>query len=100
MHTKGPWRFEDDADDFDDMGRFVGADGTIVCSFGDDTTYYPTAGSPPEDADRRLIASAPDLLEALKLCAAVCAGETINKNGLIAALESARAAIAKATGEQ
>lgn len=38
-----------------------------------------------------------DLLEALKLCAAVCAGETMHKMGLIEALEQARAAIAKAT---
>jgi hypothetical protein len=39
----------------------------------------------------------PDLLAALKECAAVCAGETMNKNGLIRALEMSRAAIAKAT---
>jgi hypothetical protein len=64
-HTRGPWRFEEDADDIDDMGRFVGADGTIVCSFGDDTTYYPTAGSPPEGADRQLIAAAPQMLAVL-----------------------------------
>jgi len=42
----------------------------------------------------------PDLLAALKECAAVCAGETMNKNGLIRALEMSRAAIAKATGVQ
>lgn len=39
-----------------------------------------------------------EVLEALKKCAAVCAGETMSKNGLIEALEAARAAIAKATG--
>jgi hypothetical protein len=37
-----------------------------------------------------------DLLEALKKCAAVCAGETMSKSGLVDALEAARAAIAKA----
>jgi hypothetical protein len=52
------------------------------------------------EANARLIASAPDLLAALKECAAVCAGETINKNGLIRALEMSRAAITKATGVQ
>ena len=33
------------------------------------------------------------LLEALKECAAVCAGETMSKSGLVHALELARAAI-------
>lgn len=49
-------------------------------------------------ANARLIAAAPELLEALKLCAAVCAGDTTSKSGLINALEKARAAIAKTTG--
>lgn len=50
------------------------------------------------DAALRLAESAPELLEALKLCAAVCAGETTTKAGLIHALEKARAALVKATG--
>ncbi len=41
-----------------------------------------------------------DLLDALKDCAAVCAGEITNKRGLIEALEKARTAMCKATGEQ
>ena len=49
-------------------------------------------------ANAELIAAAPDLLEALKLCAAVCAGEALDKSSLINALEASRAAIAKATG--
>ena len=49
-------------------------------------------------ANARLVAAAPDLLEALRKCAAVCSGQTMHKSGLIDALESARAAIAKATG--
>ena len=51
-----------------------------------------------EDA-ARLIAAAPALLEALRKCAAVVAGDTMHKQGLIEALESARAAIVSATGE-
>jgi hypothetical protein len=47
--------------------------------------------------DARLMAAAPELLEALKLCAAVCSGEVMHKNGLIRALEAARSAIEKAT---
>jgi len=43
-----------------------------------------------------LISERDELLEALKKCAAVCAGETMNKNGLIRALEMARVAIARA----
>ena len=50
-------------------------------------------------ANARLIAAAPELLDALKYCAAVCAGEALNKSDLINALEKARGAIAKATGE-
>lgn len=49
-------------------------------------------------ANARLIAAAPELLEALKACAAVCAGETMNKRGLVSALEQARAALAKCEG--
>lgn len=41
-----------------------------------------------------------ELLEALKLCAAVCAGETVNKSGLIDALEKARAVMVKVGGPQ
>lgn len=47
-----------------------------------------------------LTAQRNQLLEALKQCAAVCAGETMSKSGLINALENARAAISKATGDQ
>ena len=47
-------------------------------------------------ANARLIAAAPDLLVALKRAALVLAGDTMSKAGLIAALEAARSAIAKA----
>lgn len=51
-------------------------------------------------ANARLIAAAPELLAALKACAAVCAGETLNKRSIVFALEQARAAIIKAEGAQ
>lgn len=69
--TPGPWTFvpaggtREYGDDRTDMGRFTGADGTTVCEFGDETTYYPINGFPPNEADARLIAAAPELLEAL-----------------------------------
>jgi hypothetical protein len=50
------------------------------------------------EANARLIAAAPDLLEALKQCTAVLAGDTMHKGGLVAALEAARAALLKAQG--
>lgn len=39
------------------------------------------------------------LTTALKKCAAVCAGETVNKNGLVDALELAMAALAQEQGK-
>lgn len=51
------------------------------------------------NATARLIAAAPELYEALERCAAVCAGQDMTKNGLIDALEAARAALAKVRGE-
>jgi hypothetical protein len=97
MRTRGPWRFEEDADDVDDMGRFVGADGTIVCSFGDDTCYYPTAGRPPDGADRQLIAAAPELLEFAELYVEAWKTGEVSDKGL---LKVAEQCIAKATGGQ
>ena len=73
------------------MGGFVTADGTPVCWFGDCETYYPTEGTPPTAADARLIAAAPDLLEALIEVVAIADRKTD-------AFDRARAAIAKAHG--
>ena len=49
-------------------------------------------------SNARLMAAAPELLEALKACAGICAGESMSKSSLIRALEMARAVITKATG--
>lgn len=53
---------------------------------------------PEAEANARLIAAAPELLDALRACAAVCAGETMHKQGLIDTLQLAQKAITKATG--
>lgn len=45
-----------------------------------------------------LLAERDALREALKDCAAVCAGETFSKSGLVRALELARAALAQEQG--
>ena len=39
------------------------------------------------------------LLAALKLCASVCAGESLNKNSLVYALEKARAVLEEIEGK-
>jgi hypothetical protein len=59
---KGPAKYAGPCD----MGGFIGADGKVVCWFGDDERYYPTEGEPPSAEDKALIASAPELLEALE----------------------------------
>lgn len=68
-----------------------------VCGVDPDDTWKLYGEDFKQDAEEALrAAGVPELLDALKKCAAVCAGETMNKNGLIDALESARTAIAKA----
>ena len=61
---------------------------------------YQWSSQPPKKSDKQRIAELTEqrdeLLAALKKTAAVCAGEVMHKNGLIAALEAAREAIAKA----
>jgi hypothetical protein len=58
--------------------------------------HVPAHELAPFDEREELIE---ELTKALKLCAAVCAGETTTKSGLIDALEKARAALHRATGE-
>lgn len=82
--TPGPWEAH---------GCEVVGSGFIVA------TVNWHSGHNHERANARLIAAAPDLYEALQDCAAVCAGETMSKGGLVAALEKARDALARATPE-
>jgi len=59
---------------------------------------WNTRNDQAADLYEHVLESREELLEALRHCAAVCAGEVMHKRGLIEALESARAAISKATG--
>lgn len=101
-HTEGPWAVLDEEADKSYIrirgtrlgGRYKVAN---VLAGNDAAADWVRDES---RANARLIAAAPDLLEALKACAAVVAGDTMHKQGLIDALELARAAILKATGEQ
>lgn len=63
-HSPGPWKWDDDKDlDDEQLPVLRDASGNVVCDFGVDVTYYPTAGTSPVEADARLIAAAPELLE-------------------------------------
>ena len=91
QHTKGPWQFGSSNDDSVYKRNIGGSDG-----------YHVAVASSREDdevdANARLIAAAPDLLEALQsivdMDVAYQRGPKVED-----AVEVARAAIAKATGE-
>lgn len=100
-YTKGPWVWVVDADELSDTLPILrGADESLVCDFGDSTTYYPSCGSWPNAANMALIAAAPDLLEALHalLPALMSKGAMMGKSDWLA-VNNANAAIAKARGE-
>ena len=83
-HTLGPWVIRDD--DENGVVSVVGGSGIVLARVRTETAE-------PGDENARLIAAAPDLLEALKQIqsnANMYHAETIS--------EIARAAIAKATG--
>ena len=102
-HTAGPWRLEGRS--FYPKGRvgFIVSHG--VCPEGDGPAGYvcrvePMFSDGPSEADARLIASAPDLLEALTEALDSerrrrDAGETY----VVSIIAQMEAAIAKATGE-
>lgn len=93
-HTPGPWHVSP-------FGAGFEIESATGVSVGQAHQTRPVRTADDHDerrANARLMAAAPELLEALKACAAVCAGEAVSKNGLVNALEKARDAIAKATG--
>ena len=69
LHTLGPWKWRkpthypehDKREGY--MGGFYAGDHEVM-SFGDNTSYYPTEGTPPNEFDANLIAAAPELLAA------------------------------------
>jgi hypothetical protein len=78
---------------------------SLVIHAGEDRRicFMATPGDSPNamdriEADARLITAGPELLKALKKCAAVCAGETLSKSAITSALDAARNAIAAAEG--
>jgi hypothetical protein len=102
-HTPGPWRIEPYRDDHPDTSYFVvGADGNTVCAVEnqqDGGVYYE-----PCKADARLIAAAPEMLEALKLLEAALTQYNLRdarkRFSLGVADAAAGKAIAKAEGRE
>lgn len=109
-HTPGPW-----VHDADCAGRILGPDGVVVCAvYGsmaraqeDDCNQRLIAAAPDmldalvaraleDDCNQRLIAAAPDLLAALELLVFDCEAHGLDDND--AHLREAYAAIAKAKG--
>ena len=82
-HTPGPW-------------HTAGDQGVQIRSQRDQIAKVWTMRGNEWKANARLIASAPELLEALKAVLA----NSLDSKGLADAHKQARAAIAKATGEQ
>ena len=90
-HTPGPWFMET-------WSKFNGEQVTQVSAFSEygNRTMQAIVNSGNSEANARLIAAAPDLLEALKEIVSAADGDGWNQ--LDAGLRKARAAIAKATG--
>lgn len=92
MHTPGPWEATRWYDRETDQGGYqITVNGRLLpmCDMDSSEVDDP-------EANARLIASAPDLLEALQAVLSNC----LDSQGLADAYKQARAAIAKATGEQ
>ena len=104
-HTPGPWQLlpEEAGKDYLRIrgtqlgGRYKVAN--VHCVVCEGMPEISRREATESLANARLIAAAPELLDALKACAGVCAGEVTTKSGLINALEKARAVMRKATGD-
>ena len=98
-HTPGPWFVPDQTYarnltvEVDDGIACPGSGGAM--SYTTDVCVLGWNGTPEWDANARLIAAAPDMLEALRSVVDTCRADC--PAGL-PALSDARAAIAKATG--
>jgi hypothetical protein len=96
-HTPGPWEVVP-GDDYMISAAAYPADFPHLCKADDTGDMLAYVGNRTADfgeANARLIAAAPDLLEALESVLGNC----LDSEGLAAAHAKARAAIAKATGE-
>jgi len=94
-HTPGPW----EAAEHGDYGDY---DGQCIVVLGDDLRIAVVLGegTPETRANARLMAAAPELLEALQYMTALALGPAggVSQQQKSDVLTKARAAIAKATG--
>ena len=92
-HTPGPWKLK--------LGKGIQYTYLVADKKGQDIAnwaHYPNATKAQTKANARLIAAAPELLDALR--EAYAAMEPMHHEPVVSeALDAARAAIAKATGE-
>jgi hypothetical protein len=98
-HTPGPWRVESP---FGEPGLFVAAPSSaLVCRLYPVDDRYVRDQKESIEANARLIAAAPELLEALRPLADIeldNATVTVLGAGFTSLVRNARAAIAKAEG--
>jgi hypothetical protein len=87
-HTPGPWRWKTEG--IDELESLAGPSNS-VCDFGVNIPHDSMPGNSPSNADKALIAAAPDLLAALKGVVRVADRATVE-------FDAARTAIAKAEG--
>jgi hypothetical protein len=101
-HTQGPWELCHGGyggpsgfviDEYYVLNRTVADDVAIAADIVDPATQMPS------EANARLIAAAPELLEALQLVECVYRKNCVNEGEPSSVLDSMQAAIAKATGE-
>jgi hypothetical protein len=97
QHTPGPWKYSFEGSN-PDWAIVTSAGGAIVanvnCETGPDAISSPATRKMPADANAKLIAAAPDLLEACKAMLARCCGEYPDHPETIALIEAIRKATA------
>ncbi len=98
MYTKGKWYWKNEEPGTEDLAKLLSDNGEEICDFGNGEQYYPSSGSEPSDDDKKLIAAAPDLLQAVQEFIVV-----INKSPTALeyygdAINRGKAAILKAVG--
>ena len=94
-HTPGPWSVKKHFSEW-----LIGDGNYLIATTAGSPAHLGRASAERDAANARLIAAAPDLLKALEDCVAVMDRELAGLKVIQPEFSAARAAIAKATGEQ